>query len=130
MDTLIIGGRNQNKLEFAKKYFKIEKIFNGKTDDYNNLSEYKVIYGLNHLIKRMIENGYDDEKIKNLILQNDFDIVISDEIGCAVIEIEKNLRRTVELTGRITCTMAEKSENVIRIFCGIPQIIKGDLNWK
>ncbi len=130
MKALIIGGRDQNKLELAKNFFGFEVFFNGKTSDFSELSDSKIIYGLNHLIKRMIESGLDDQQIKETILKNDYDIVISDEIGCAVVEIEKTSRRIVELTGRITCLMAQNSENVIRFICGIPQIIKGDLNWK
>ena len=130
MNALIIGGRNQNKLQIAKNLFEFNEYFDGKRDDFEKLSNTKILYGLNHLINRMIDNGFGDEKIKEFILNNNYDIVISDEIGCAVVEIEKNTRRTVELTGRITCNLAEKSDNVIRIFCGIPQVIKGELNWK
>ena len=125
MKALIIGGRNQNKLEYAKSNFNFDNYFCGNKDDFSLLKEHHVLYGLNHLIMRMIKSGFSDNEIKNIIMKYNYDIVISDEIGCAIVSIDKDERRCVELTGRICCKLAEQSENVIRVICGIPQFIKG-----
>lgn len=126
MKALIIGGRNQNKLNYAQEHFSFNEYFCGKNGNFSDLEKNSVLYGLNYLVMRMIKAGLTDEEIKSKILNSDFDIVISDEIGCAIVSIDKDERRCVELTGRICCSLAEKSDNVIRVICGIPQIIKGD----
>lgn len=56
-----------------------------------------------------------------------YEIVISTEIGGGVVPIDKTEREHRERAGRLACALAEKADVVIRVSCGIPQIIKGKL---
>ena len=48
-----------------------------------------------------------------------------DEIGCGIVPMEKSERVWRENAGRCGCIIAANSVKVIRIVCGIPDIIKG-----
>ncbi|MBR6242734.1 MAG: bifunctional adenosylcobinamide kinase/adenosylcobinamide-phosphate guanylyltransferase, partial [Ruminococcus sp.] len=53
-------------------------------------------------------------------------IIVIDEIGCGIVPVEKSERVWRENVGRCGCIIAENSELVIRVVCGIPTVIKGD----
>ncbi|MEG0899776.1 MAG: hypothetical protein RSD67_08070 [Oscillospiraceae bacterium] len=125
--TIIIGGRCQGKLDFAARKFNAKKILNCENDKLDNFQEFDAINKLNFMIKRFIADGKSDEEIRIIVMNLDNDVIICDEIGCAIVSMEKADRRLVELTGRICCDLSKKAENVIRIYCGIPQVIKGSI---
>ncbi len=51
-------------------------------------------------------------------------VVICNEVACGVVPIDRAERVARELTGRVCVALAEKAEKVVRIYCGIPTIIK------
>ena len=54
------------------------------------------------------------------------DIVSATEIGGGVVPIDRNERLHREAAGRLACLLAEKADTVIRVCCGLPQLLKGD----
>ena len=54
-------------------------------------------------------------------------IFIINEIGCGIIPLEKSERIWREQTGRAGTVIAKNSDTVVRIICGIPTVIKGEL---
>ena len=52
-------------------------------------------------------------------------ILISDDISCGVVPIDAAIRAWREAVGRANNYLARESEQVIRVFCGIGQVIKG-----
>ena len=59
------------------------------------------------------------------------EIVIATEVGCGVIPIdasarEKREREKREAAGQLACALAGRADTVIRVCCGIPQLLKGD----
>lgn len=56
------------------------------------------------------------------------ELVISTEIGCGIVPENAVERAERENAGRLACLLAERAELVIRVFCGIPTVLKGDLN--
>ena len=53
------------------------------------------------------------------------EVVIATETGCGVIPLDPRERRNREAAGRLSCLLAERAETVVRICCGIPQVLKG-----
>ena len=51
-------------------------------------------------------------------------VVITDEIGCGVVPMDRNDRIWREAAGRALCVIAQKAETVIRVTCGIGVRIK------
>ena len=56
------------------------------------------------------------------------EIVIATEIGGGVVPVDAKERAHREAAGRLACLLAERADTVLRICCGLPQILKGD--WK
>lgn len=52
------------------------------------------------------------------------EVVIATETGCGVIPLDPQERRNREAAGRLSCLLAERAETVVRVCCGIPQVLK------
>lgn len=55
------------------------------------------------------------------------EIVIATEIGSGVVPIDAKERAQREHAGRLCCLLAERADTVVRVFCGIPLVLKGRL---
>ena len=53
------------------------------------------------------------------------DIVIATEIGGGLIPMDPVQRAKREAAGRLACALAAEAETVIRVCCGLPQLLKG-----
>ena len=53
-------------------------------------------------------------------------IVIATEIGCGVIPMDPSERERREMAGCLSCELAGRAETVIRVCCGLPQLLKGE----
>ena len=127
---MITGGAFQGKKNFASEHFGLQEtdILNGENCDFEKIFSAKCVANYHLLVKRLIEEKVDPlEFTEKLCAENPKIVVIINEIGCGIIPIEKNDRIWREQTGRSGCIIAENSSAVIRISCGIPTIIKGEL---
>lgn len=79
-----------------------------------------------HLVtKKLIEEGRSpQEYAKALIRENPDAVIVCDEIGSGIHPYDKEDRMWREETGRALCILAEFSESVTRVFCGIARRIK------
>ncbi len=107
---LIIGGAWQGKTELAHKMgFKDDEILN-----------------CFHLkIKKCIEDGGSTAEFTDSVLNGGYRAVISDEIGCGIIPLDKEERIWREETGRALCKTAAACDEVWLVRCGIGTKIKG-----
>ena len=55
------------------------------------------------------------------------EIVIATETGCGIVPAEVKERKRREDAGRLACALAARADVVIRVCCGLPQVLKG--NW-
>lgn len=127
---LIIGGAYEGKTQYAVKNLGIteSEILDGKTCEYRDLFSAKAVNNFHLLIKRLIESGENAlEFVDKVYNSNPKITIISDEIGCGIIPLEKSDRIWREETGKACCKIAEMSDVVVRINCGIPTVIKGEL---
>lgn len=53
--------------------------------------------------------------------------VVCDEVGCGVVPLDAAERRWREDVGRLCCELAERADVVVRVCCGVPQVLKGRL---
>ena len=56
-----------------------------------------------------------------------YDAVIATETGGGVVPVDASERAAREAAGRLNCLLAQRAAAVIRVFCGIPTVIRGDL---
>ena len=54
------------------------------------------------------------------------DIVIITEVGGGVVPTDPRQRARREAAGRLACLLAARADTVIRVCCGLPQLLKGD----
>ena len=54
-------------------------------------------------------------------------VVIATEVGSGVVPVDAQQREAREAAGRLSCLLAERADTVIRVFCGIPIALKGEL---
>ena len=56
-----------------------------------------------------------------------YDAVTIAEVGGGIVPLDPEEREKRERAGRLACLLAERAEAVVRVFCGIPKLIKGCL---
>lgn len=125
---LIIGGYNQGKTDYAKKYFGLnETEIIEASQPINKLINAKCIRYFEKFVSNAIDNNENSEELTlKLISENSDAVIIMTEIGCGIIPIEKSERIYREYVGKVGCLLAERAEKVIRLICGIPTVIKGE----
>lgn len=60
-------------------------------------------------------------------LANQYKVVISTEVGGGVVPVDPVERSAREAAGRLACLLAERADTVVRLFCGLPMALKGEL---
>ncbi len=109
MRLLIIGAAGQDKARFAQ----------GCRDALDDA----------HLVIRdMMKAGVPHEEMLSSLLARE--AVVCDEVGCGVVPIDAFERLWREEVGRLCCELAERADAVVRVVCGLPQLLKGDAPWK
>lgn len=53
------------------------------------------------------------------------EIVIATEVGGGVVPCDPEERLYREAAGRLACLLAQRADTVIRVYCGLPQLLKG-----
>lgn len=52
-------------------------------------------------------------------------VVIATEVGGGIVPLTERERAERETAGRLACLLAKRADLVIRVFCGIPTVLKG-----
>ena len=120
---LIIGGRAQGKLDWAKSRFSLTDADVAR--DFAGAAGAKALYGLHDAVAASLRAGRSPEdEVDALVAANPDIIIICDEIGGGVVPIEPFEREWRERVGRICCELAKKAERVERVLCGISMRLK------
>lgn len=53
-------------------------------------------------------------------------VVIAAELGGGVVPTDAGERLRREQAGRLACLLAARADTVIRVFCGLPELLKGE----
>ena len=123
--VMVTGGAYQGKSAFVMRNFGIDEkdMADGRICSADEVMNVKCIKNYHLLVKRLGDHsiGFTQE----LCRMNPKAVVIIDEIGCGIVPMEKTERAWRENVGRCGCIIAENSEKVIRLVCGMPNVIKG-----
>ena len=116
----ITGGAYQGKYEYAQNEFKsIDK------------KPYIIINSYHLRVREQLEKGLsvvlELEKLLDKY-RDDLDrlVIISDEVGCGVVPLDKKDRDFREANGRVSCLLSKKAKKVVRVVCSIPVVLKDE----
>ncbi len=122
---MIIGGAFQGKSAYARNTYSDITWIDGENCELQEIFNCQGILHFHIYIKRMLEAGEDVTEFPDKLISKNPDIIIvTDEIGYGVVPMEKDLRIYREQTGRICTKLAAFADQVTRIVCGIPVVIK------
>ena len=116
---LIIGGYASGKYEYIVN----ELGYNDSQMANAILDDSSVLINLNELIKSS-DTELDDEFYNKLLTK---EVISCCEVGSGVVPLDRNERDYRESVGRICIELAKSANKVIRMYCGIPIVIKGDI---
>lgn len=124
---LVLGGMNQGQLKVALELTKLteDRVTYCKDSSFEDILKAPLICDYHLLVKRMLEEKRDAYDFTHcLIRENEGACLVMDEIGCGVVPSNAFDRDYRETVGRIGCLLASHSDEVYRVFCGIPTKIK------
>lgn len=124
---LVTGGAWQGQKEWVIRQWSIPEkdIVDGADCGDTELNHVLAVDHFHLLVKRWMKAGTDTETEMETVLKNNPDLVIiTDEIGCGIVPVDKDERDYREVHGRICCRLAERADEVVRIYCGMGQRIK------
>lgn len=114
---LIVGGEGSGKRTFAKTLGYAEK------DMADGCLDSRPV--LFHTERLVFERPEDADKLYDALLKKE--VVICNEVGSGIIPMEPGERLGREAVGRLCVRLAAKADAVVRMVCGIPSVIKGEL---
>ena len=128
---LITGGAYQGKLDYAKEEFGLtdDDVFTCEETSTAVGFDEKIVYHFERYVLALIKAGQVPEKAVGMQLRaNRYKgrIVICDDISQGLVPMEQAERAWREGVGRTMVKMAEQADKVVRVFCGIPEVIKDD----
>ena len=54
-----------------------------------------------------------------------YPVLIATEVGGGVVPVDEAQRAAREAAGRLACLLAARADTVVRLFCGLPTVLKG-----
>lgn len=123
----IIGGSYQGKRGYALETFHLtENDLFVCTDETTEIDFSKrVIASIDRFALGCVRRGEEPKEYWEKHLHELKDsILISDDISCGVVPIDATVRAWREATGRANNYLAREADQVIRVFCGLGQVIK------
>ena len=111
--VLILGGAGAGKKEYARSLGFTDADFSTDVSDGK-----PVLYDLETIV-RGGDLPFDALLKKKLILCR--------EVGSGVIPMDRSEREWREAVGRLCCALAKEATAVVRVVCGVPIALKGEL---
>lgn len=125
---LITGGAYQGKYEFARSELGIsDGWIDGGHCRYGEIFSCKGINHFHELIRRCMAEGRSLDSLPHVLMKRNPGIcIITDELGCGIVPVDKADRKFRETHGRICTVLAAEAAAVYRVICGIGVKIKDD----
>ncbi|MBR2739152.1 MAG: bifunctional adenosylcobinamide kinase/adenosylcobinamide-phosphate guanylyltransferase [Oscillospiraceae bacterium] len=123
---LIIGGAYQGKLDYAKKRYGLDDGDICTCTESDGISfGHRCIYRTEEFVMWCIRSGKDAVEFLEQHKEEWKDSVfICEDMFCGVVPLGADMRAWREMTGRTCSYLSSEAVNVIRIFCGLEQVLK------
>lgn len=73
-------------------------------------------------VQKLAGGASDLEALANELAQ--YEVVIATEVGGGVVPADAGERAAREAAGRLSCLLAQRADRVVRVFCGLPIVLK------
>lgn len=113
--VLIVGGRAQGKLDFARRELGVTGWSEGALGSEN------CVHGLQQAIRDLPDPR---GALAAWLAEHPEGVILCDEVGCGVTPLDRADRDWRELVGRICCELAEEAQAVYRVCCGVGMRLK------
>lgn len=123
--VFIFGGAYQGAEDYAREMYGVDTICmldeNVREIDFSN----RVIGGVDRFVLGCVRRG---ESAKDYF-ESHLDalsnaILLGTDLSCGVVPLDAEMRAWRDENGRVNNYLANAAERVVRMFCGIPQVIK------
>lgn len=133
---LIIGGAYQGKTAYVKERFGISDQYMLHVSGTQNMEDFlaalcdatsdvKCVTQFHLLVRYAMEQGLNVYTlVEQMLLAHPDIIILMDEVGSGIIPLEKEERLYREQAGRVSCMLAERASQVVRMICGIGTVLK------
>ena len=128
---LITGGAYQGKLDYAKEEYGLtdDDVFTCEETSTAVGFDEKIVYHFERYVLALIKAGQVPEKAVGMQLRaNRYKgrIIICDDISQGLVPMDATERAWREGVGRTMVKIAEQADRVVRVFCGIPEVVKDE----
>lgn len=122
---LIIGGAYQGKLDYAKETFNVTEIFTCSEEQAELDFSKEAVYGLEKFVLACVKSGMEaKEYLQAHRSEMEDKVLICTDVSQGIVPVDAELRAMREMAGRAVVYLAKEADTVVRIFCGLGQIIK------
>ena len=85
----------------------------------------EIIFAFHEEVRRAIASGEDPRSFAARICSQKPDaVIVANEVGAGIVPIDAGERAFREAAGRALCVIAQSSDTVVRVVCGIGVCIK------
>ncbi|MBQ1490942.1 MAG: bifunctional adenosylcobinamide kinase/adenosylcobinamide-phosphate guanylyltransferase [Blautia sp.] len=121
---MIIGGSSSGKAAYLQERFALTPR-SGEEISREELFSCPAVCNLERFIYRELAGGREvDTLAEELIKRNPALIFTVQEVGCGVVPLDVGERKYREAVGRVSTKLATFSSEVVRLYYGVPQVIK------
>ena len=122
---LVIGGAYQGKTDYASEKYGVREWADGRSCGFEEIFTYSGIHHFHEYVRRAVEENRDISSLEKELQEKNRELVIvSNELGYGVVPVDAFDRRFREEHGRLCCRLADVSDEVSRVICGIGTVIK------
>lgn len=123
--TVVLGGAYQGKAEYVRDTLKISREDSFFCTGRNIEPGSKAYIGLHVFSYACVSEGVEPlDELRRLCGEFTDKVFVADEISCGVVPVNPLMREWREAHGRMMNALAREADSVVRLFCGIPQVIK------
>ncbi|MGI6449960.1 MAG: bifunctional adenosylcobinamide kinase/adenosylcobinamide-phosphate guanylyltransferase [Desulfitobacteriia bacterium] len=124
----IIGGKYQGKTNYAlTQYGEKLKICDLTSENIAKMYEADLIKNIQDGVRVLLAEGYSPwQYFQENIDRFEQKILLGTEIGCGIVPLLEEERSWRDETGRVYQLLAGRAQKVVRVWAGIPVIIKED----
>ncbi len=123
--TFIFGGAYQGKCAYAKEAFSLadEDIFLCEGIEIDAAAP--AVAGLEIFSLACVKAGLEPiDELRRRLPDYKSKILIANDVSCGVVPIDAAMRAWREAHGRMCNALSKEADRVVRLFCGLPQVLK------